>query len=88
VKAARAVDKMKVDEARVKAEAEYEEALLDLRDWYVEWAGIARLVVKRRDYLILLGLAERRASGGSEDLDIVDPTPFLDPNKPVEPTGS
>lgn len=88
VKAARAIDKMKVDEARVKAEAEYEEALLDLRDWYVEWAGIARLVVKRRDYLILLGLAERRASGGGEDLDIVDPTPFLDPNKPAEPTGS
>jgi hypothetical protein len=74
--------KMVRDPARSEADAAYEEALLDLRDWYTEWAEIARFVVKRRDYLITLGLAERRGTGG--DLDIEDPTPFLDPTE--EPT--
>ncbi|MBN8611542.1 MAG: hypothetical protein J0L92_13200 [Deltaproteobacteria bacterium] len=88
VKTARAKDKMKVDEAALKAEEKFEEALLDLRDWYVEWAEIARIVVKRRDYLIVLGLAERRGGGGGgDDLDIIDPTPFLDPNKPTDPNS-
>ncbi|MBN8613474.1 MAG: hypothetical protein J0L92_33890 [Deltaproteobacteria bacterium] len=90
VNTARAKDKMKVDEAALKAEEKYEEALLDLRDWYVEWASIARIVVKRRDYLILLGLAERRSpgsggGGGDDNLDIIDPTPFMDPSKPSDP---
>jgi hypothetical protein len=61
---------------------EYVETLLELRDWYTEWSEIARLVIKRRDYLIRMGLAERRSSGG-DDLDVVDPTPFIDPNKPT-----
>ncbi len=55
---------------------EYLELLFELRDWYVEWSGIARLTIKRRDYLIRLGLATKRPK---DDLDIVDPTPFLDP---------
>ncbi len=65
----------------------YEQSLLALREWYEEWAEIARLTIKRRDYLIRLGLAERRSPGVSDDLDVEDPTPFLDPNvdpnKPV-----
>lgn len=64
----------------------YEQALLALREWYDEWSEIARLTVKRRDYLIRLGLAERRSSAAaSDDLDIEDPTPFIDPNEPNEP---
>ncbi|MBN8609606.1 MAG: hypothetical protein J0L92_03425 [Deltaproteobacteria bacterium] len=64
----------------------YEQALLALREWYDEWSEIARLTIKRRDYLIRLGLAERRSSGGEDDLDIVDPTPFLDPTEdPTDP---
>ena len=55
---------------------EYLELLFELRDWYVEWSGIARLTIKRRDYLIRLGLATKRPK---DDLDIADPTPFLDP---------
>ncbi|MBN8614201.1 MAG: hypothetical protein J0L92_26620 [Deltaproteobacteria bacterium] len=62
------------------AEAAHEEALLDLRDWYTEWAEIARFSVKRRDYLITLGLAERR-SGDLDPLDVVDPPPFVDPTE-------
>jgi hypothetical protein len=57
---------------------EYLELLFELRDWYVEWSGIARLTIKRRDYLIRLGLATKR---GKNDLDIVDPTPFIDPTE-------
>jgi hypothetical protein len=90
VNTARAKDKMKIDAAALKAEEKYEEALLDLRDWYVEWASIARIAVKRRDYLILLGLAERRSpggGGGGDDLDILDPTPFIDPDKPTDPNN-
>lgn len=58
-------------------------ALLALRDWYYEWSEIARQVVTRREHLIRLGLAERRANETprepEEDNDIVveDPTPFL-----------
>ncbi len=54
---------------------EYVELLLDLRDWYLEWSEIARITIKRRDYLIRLGLAERRSS------DPVDPAPFVDPTE-------
>ncbi|HEX4403710.1 MAG TPA: hypothetical protein VGM56_12180 [Byssovorax sp.] len=34
-------------------------ALNDLRVWYKEWATIAPTVIKRRDYLIALGIAKR-----------------------------
>lgn len=36
------------------------EALSALRAWYDEWSAVARAEVKRRDHLILLGLASRR----------------------------
>lgn len=36
-------------------------ALAQLRGWYEEWSDIARATVKRRDYLIRLGLAARRS---------------------------
>lgn len=61
-------------------DAAYEQSLLELRDWYTEWAELARLVVKRRDHLIALGLAERRSpgtAGAADDEDVVDPTPFV-----------
>ncbi|MBN8612709.1 MAG: hypothetical protein J0L92_19090 [Deltaproteobacteria bacterium] len=71
-----------------ESEEAYVQALLALREWYDEWSEIARLTIKRRDYLITLGLAERRGSGGGGGggLDIIDPTPFLDPNKPSDPS--
>ena len=36
------------------------EALTKLRDWYDEWAGTARAVVKKKSYRIRLGLANRK----------------------------
>ena len=45
------------------------DALNDLYAWYREWAEVARATIKRRDYLIRLGLASRRApSDGKDDV--------------------
>lgn len=41
--------------------ADHLEKLEALRAWFEEWTDVARAVVKRRDYLIRLGLAERHA---------------------------
>jgi len=43
-----------------RAEAAYVKGLTSLRAWFEERAGIARVAIKRRDYLIRLGLAKRR----------------------------
>lgn len=55
VKAAQSIPDVAPSDA---AEA-YEAALVELRAWYEEWSGLARLVIKRRDHLVRLGLAER-----------------------------
>lgn len=38
-------------------EADYERTLLELKTWYDEWTGFARLAIPRRDVLLRLGLA-------------------------------
>jgi hypothetical protein len=38
----------------------HEATLVELRAWYEEWAGFAKLVIKRRDLLVRLGLAAPR----------------------------
>lgn len=52
-------------------QAEYLEALKALRVWYVEWADVARVEIKRRDRLIRLGLAspKRRKRDEEEEGD-------------------
>lgn len=47
--------------ARAAKAAERQAALRDLRSWYDDWADMARASIKRRDRLILLGLAKRRS---------------------------
>lgn len=47
---------------REAAEADHVTTLTALRAWYEEWSNIARASVKRRDRLILLGLAQRKPS--------------------------
>jgi hypothetical protein len=42
------------------------EALRKLYAWYREWSETARSVIARRDYLIRLGLAKRKAGKGNE----------------------
>lgn len=48
--------------ARKEREARTLQALKDLRVWYEDWAEMARVLVTRRDHLIRLGLAKRKAS--------------------------
>ncbi len=71
-------------EAAAKEAADYERALVELRQWWDEWSEIARLNVTRRDYLIRLGLAERRSSSTNDD--VADPSPFI--KDPTDPDGS
>ncbi|MCU0693081.1 MAG: hypothetical protein MUF54_16935, partial [Polyangiaceae bacterium] len=57
-----------IDEAALKgADESYVKALAALRTWYEEWSRIARVVVKRRDYLMLLGLAHRKSRSGARE---------------------
>jgi hypothetical protein len=42
-------------------------ALGNLYAWYREWTEVARATIKRRDHLIRLGLASRRASGEGKE---------------------
>ncbi|MEI7894082.1 MAG: hypothetical protein WCI05_13390 [Myxococcales bacterium] len=61
-----------------KADAKHVSALVALRAWFEEWSEIARASVKRRDYLILLGLAKRKRKGA---------TPAKPPDAPSGETG-
>lgn len=69
-------------ESEAQAEARLQ-ALVDLRAWYDEWAETARVAIKRRDYLIRLGLANRR-SGGEDD---PEPGPEPSPGPTPDPSA-
>ncbi|MFO0577794.1 MAG: hypothetical protein U1A78_27625 [Polyangia bacterium] len=61
--------------SEAQAEARLQ-ALVDLRAWYDEWAETARVIIKRRDQLIRLGLARRRsAEDGPEPEPEPEPGP-------------
>ncbi|HEY5956856.1 MAG TPA: hypothetical protein VIV60_09900 [Polyangiaceae bacterium] len=47
-------------EAVARSEALLVKGLVVLRAWFEEWSTIARVAIKRRDYLIRLGLAKHR----------------------------
>ena len=47
------------------------EALVELRKFYEEWSEVAKATIKRRDYLIRMGLASRRAPTTPEPTDPV-----------------
>jgi len=48
-----------------KAEAEQRAAKIELWTFYAEWSEIARADIKRRDYLIQLGMAKRKVRAKS-----------------------
>ncbi|MGK3966866.1 hypothetical protein WMF38_22155 [Sorangium sp. So ce118] len=65
------------DAATVRAVVDSEEhvdALRAMHAWYREWAETARAVIKRRDFLVRLGLAHRKAKAK------VKPTPAAPPD--------
>lgn len=54
----------------VEAEPEDRQALASkLEAWLNDWRETARVLVTRRDYQIILGLAQRRASGSGEEVE-------------------
>lgn len=61
------------DAAMAAADEKYVRALGEIKAWYEEWSRVARTVVKRRDHLILLGLAQRKA-GQPDEPQPTDPT--------------
>lgn len=68
---------------QAKEEKRYIENLMAVRDWYLEWADIARTVMKRRDQLIKLGLASLRRPGKEEE---PAPPPIPAPTPAPTPT--
>ncbi|XXT18934.1 hypothetical protein WME94_52790 [Sorangium sp. So ce429] len=68
------------EEAELPETARRREALSKLRGWFDEWSTTARAVVKKRGYLIRLGLANRKApqrktpAASAEPVDDTDAT--------------
>jgi len=56
------------------------QALRNLYAWYREWAEVARATIKRRDHLIRLGLASRRAPADGKEKDEGEGTSGLQPS--------
>jgi hypothetical protein len=70
VAVAKSADKVEpLNEAALQAaDDKYIKALADLRTWYELWSRIAKVTIKRRDYLMQLGLAHRKSpSSPTED---------------------
>lgn len=63
------------DAGRAKRDQHHLEALIALRAWYEEWSELARVAVKRRDYLILMGLARRKSPTTSARIGKTAPKP-------------
>lgn len=61
-------------------------ALLELRAWYRDWSETARAVIRRRDLLVLMGLARRR-SPKQKDAPVPAPVPTT-PTTPAPIPGS
>lgn len=53
-----------VNDTQLARDTQREAALTALKDWYEEWSTTARVVVKKRAYLIRMGLASRKSAKG------------------------
>jgi hypothetical protein len=62
-------DDLSVREKRLQA------AAVSFKAWLTDWRGTGAAGIMRRDYLISLGLASRRASTTGEEIDDDEPTP-------------
>jgi hypothetical protein len=54
---------------------ERDQALRELRAWYKDWSETARAVIRRRDYLVMLGLTQRRKAEETEEGTEGEPKP-------------
>ena len=64
--------RLRTPEEEAAADEAYVHALGSLRKWYEVWSTIARVVIKRRDRLIQLGLARRKSPGTNDPQDGTD----------------
>ncbi|MEZ4394122.1 MAG: hypothetical protein R3A48_23870 [Polyangiales bacterium] len=74
----RAVDTGERDAAQTQKQrtlADRDAALRVLRAWYEEWSVVARQVIRRKDWLISLGLASRKSPKRPPTPDAAAPTP-------------
>lgn len=74
-----------VDESEADREAERQKALVELREWFLDWSETARSVVPRRDYLIRLGLANRKPNGSIVDVEEEEGEDDGEEDAPVAP---
>ncbi|WP_437305991.1 hypothetical protein [Sorangium sp. So ce388] len=70
------------EQAELPETARRREALSKLRGWFDEWSTTARAVVKKRGYLIRLGLANRKAPQRKT------PAAPTEPTQPVDDTDA
>jgi len=70
VKQVKSSPDLELTDERAIAETEQQRvaAMGALRAWFEDWTGTARTAVTRRDHLIRLGLAKRKANGNIEDI--------------------
>lgn len=78
VRKAEALTEDATSDAKQLSAAEQTSRLRDARAFYEEWAQIARTLISRRDLLIRLGLAQRKAPGASDDAPVT-PTEKREP---------
>jgi hypothetical protein len=60
-------------------------ALRALSAWYRDWSETARAVIHRRDYLLMLGLSQRKSTPADSSDDGNDPEPAPAPQLPAPP---
>lgn len=65
------------------AAAERDEALVHLRAWFRDWSETARAVIDRRDYLVMLGLSQRKSAKPEDEGDDTEEVPVLGANVEV-----
>ncbi len=57
-----------------------------LHAWLSDWRGTARIVIRRRDQLLRLGIGKRRARAAEDDTDV--PEPPVTSNDVTHPEGT
>lgn len=70
---------------------DHKKSLVELHAWLRDWSATARMVIQRRDYLILLGLSKRKktkAGGKNETIPAAPVLPAASPSENVSaPVG-
>ena len=65
-----------------------EQALQQLYVWYKDWSETAHALIHRRDYLIMLGLAQRHSQQQPEPAPVPAPAPVANPVPVVAPSAA